>query len=128
MAGRHTEVQFAYVLLQILKESQLKQVKMSTDLEHYAPLITQNLDFATMGVYLLKHGVVSVIQYDHFCKALQSGSSTNGEVMHQVMPRILRKARKFYRALRDYVNDKNQDAHPSNNELFDQLPKNFVSV
>ena len=102
--------------------------KMSTDPKQYAPLITQNLDFATTEVYLLKHGVLSVVEYDRLRKALQSGSSTNGEVVHQILPRILKKAREFYRALRDHVNDQPEDVHPSNSELFYQLPENFVSI
>ena len=101
---------------------------MSTDPKHYAPLITQNLDFATMDVYLLKRGVLSVVEYNRFRKAIQSGLSTNGDVIHEILPRILKKAREFYRALREHVNDKNQDVHPSNKELFDKLPENFVSV
>ena len=101
---------------------------MSTDPKHYAPLIAQNLDFATTDVYLLKHGVLSVVEYDRLRKALQSGSSTNGDVVHQILPRILKEPRDFYRALRDHVNDKPEDVHPSNSELFRQLPENFVSA
>ena len=101
---------------------------MSTDLKQYAPLITQKLDFATAVVYLLKHGVLSVVEYDCFRKALQSGSSTNSNVVHQILPNILKKGREFYRALRECVNDKSEDVHPSNKELFYQLPENFVSA
>lgn len=101
---------------------------MSTDPKQYALLITQNLDFATTDVYLLKYGILSVVEYDRFRKALQSGTSTNDDVVCQILPKILIKARYFYRALCEYVNDKNQDVHPSNNELFCQLPENFVSA
>ena len=101
---------------------------MSKNPKQYAPLIVRNLDFRTMDVYLLKHRVLSVVEYDHVCKALQSGASTNDDVVHLLLPRILERGREFYQALRDYVNDKNQDVQSSNKELFDQLPKNFVSA
>ena len=98
---------------------------MSTD---YAPLITQNLDFTTADVYLLKHKVLSVVEYDRFRRALQSGSSSNGDLVRLMLPRILERAREFYRALRDFVNDKTEDIHSSNIDLFRQLPENFVSA
>ena len=128
MAGRQTAVQFEYVLLQILKEPQIQQVKMSTDPKYYAPLIIQNLDFETTGVYLLQRGVLSVVDYYHFRKALRSGALTNSDVLDQLLQKILEKPQEFYQALRDYVIDKGQDVHPSNKELFDKLPENFVSV
>ena len=101
---------------------------MSTDPKHYAPLIVQNLDFETTGVYLLQKGVLSVVDYDRFRKALQSGALTNSDVVDQLLHKILKNPREFYRALRGYVTDKGQDGQPSNKELFDKLPENFVSV
>ena len=99
---------------------------MSTDVKHYAPLITKKLDYATIDVYLIKHGVLSAVEYDRFRKNLQT--STNGDVVHLILPRILEKAREFYRALREHVTDKSEDVQPSNKELFYQLPQNFVSA
>ena len=62
---------------------------MSTDLKHYAPLIVQNLDFETTGVYLLQQGVLSVVDYDHFRKALQNDALTNSDVVDQLSHKIL---------------------------------------
>ena len=101
---------------------------MSTDPKHYAPLIVQYLDYETTGVYLLQQGVLSVVDYDRFRKALQSAALTNSDVVDQLLQYILKKPREFYRALRGYVIDKGQDGQPSNKELFDKLPENFVSV
>ena len=101
---------------------------MSADVKQYAPVITEKLNFESADVYLLKHGVIEVVEYDRFRKALQSGSLTNCDLVRQLLPRVCERAREFYRALRDYVNDKQQDAHPTNKELFCQLPYNFVSV
>ena len=101
---------------------------MSTDLKQYVPLIIQNLDFATTAVYLLKHGILSVVEYDLFRIALLSDSSINGNVIHKILPRIFERPREFYRALREHVNDKPEDVHPSNRELFYRLPGNFVST
>ena len=101
---------------------------MSTDPKHYAALILQNLDFQSTGVYLLQRGVLSVVDYDRFNKALQSGALTNGDVIQQILPKILKKSRDFYKALRDHVSNKTQDVHPSNTELYYQLPENFVSA
>ena len=94
----------------------------------YKPLIIQNLDFATTAVYLLKHGFLSEEEYYHSWKALQSGSLTNGNVIYHILPRILIRPREFYRALREYVNDKPECVHSSNEELFYRLPENFVST
>ena len=58
---------------------------MSRDLKHYAPLIVQYLDFETIGVYLLQQGVLSVVDYDRFHKALQSGALTNSDVVDQLL-------------------------------------------
>ena len=101
---------------------------MSIDVRKYAPIITEKLDFASTDTYLLKHGVISVADYDGCCKALQSGSTTNAILVRQMLSKILGKPREFYRALRDHVNGKFEDVHPSNNELFYSLPVNFVSV
>ena len=101
---------------------------MSTDPKKYAALITQNLHYETIDVYLLQRGVLSVVEYDRLRKALQSGSLTNSDVVHQILPRILKKPRDFYRALRDHVNDKPEDVHPSNDDLFYHLPESFVST
>ena len=101
---------------------------MSTDPKHYAPLIIRNLDFETTGVYLLQKGVLSVVDYDRYRRALQSGALTNRDVVDQLLQKILKKPREFYRALHAYVIDQGQDGQPSNKELFDKLPENFVSV
>ena len=101
---------------------------MSADVKQYAPVIVEKLNFESADVFLLKHGVISVLEYEKFHRALQSGSLTNLDVVRQLLPRIFEKAREFYRALRDYVKDKQQDAHPTNKELLYQLPDNFVSV
>ena len=101
---------------------------MSADVKQCAPVITEKLNFESVDVYLLKHEVISVTEYDRFRKALQSGSLSDGDLVRQLLPNIFKRAREFYRALRDYVNDKHQDVHPTNKELFYQLPDNFVSI
>ena len=101
---------------------------MSADVKHYAPAITQYLDFATADVYLLKHGVLSLLEHGRFSKALQTGSSTNSDLVRNLLPRIFERAREFYRALRDFVDEKTEDVHSSNIVLFRKLPENFVSA
>ena len=99
---------------------------MSGDVNQYAHIIKEKLDFATVNAYLLKHGVITTSEYIY--KSLQNGSITNSDLVSQLLPKISRKPREFYRALREHVNDKSQDVHPSNLELYHQLPESFVSV
>lgn len=101
---------------------------MSGDVKLYAPFITEKLDFATVDVYLLRHGVVSTAEYDSYCRALQNGNVTNSDLVRQLLPKLIGKPREFYRALRDHVNNESEDVHPSNLELFFQLPESFVSI
>ena len=101
---------------------------MSAEVNHYAPIIAEKFDFSSADVYLLKYGVILVVEFDRFRRALQSGSLTNGDLIRQLLIRISDKPREFYRALRDCVNDNPEVVHPSNKELFHQLPENFVSV
>jgi len=100
---------------------------MSTSPEQFAPAITERLDYATIDVYLLKHGIVSVSEFDSFQQALRHGSLTNTALVRKLLPKIFAKPRDFYRALREHVND-NQNVHTGNKELFQKLPRKFVSV
>lgn len=101
---------------------------MSKDVKHYAPLITEKLDYATVDVYLIKHEIVTVAEFESFRKALQNGSSTNGDLVRKLLVKIFEKPREFYKALREHVNDKSQNVHAGNKELFYQLPDSFVST
>ena len=101
---------------------------MSKDVKQYAPIITEKLDFATVDVFLLSHGVLSVTEYDSYRRALQNGNVTNGDLVRQLLPTLIGKPREFYRALRDHVNNESQDVHAGNLELYHRLPENFVSV
>ena len=95
--------------------------------EHHAATIIQRFDYSTADAYLLKHGVLTVGEFDSFRKALQNGSSTNTDLVRRLFPKISEKPREFYRALRESVSDQSQNVHPGNKELFHHLPKNFVS-
>ena len=93
----------------------------------FAPVITDRLDYATADVYLLKHGVLTVTEFESFRRALQNGSFTNGDLVRKLLKNIFDKPREFYRALREHVND-DQNVHAGNKELLHMLPENFVSV
>ena len=99
---------------------------MSVDVQHFAPAITKQLDLETAGAHLVKHGVFTVAEYGSIQKALRNGPFTNEDLASQLLPKINKKPREFYRALREYTSG--QDGNDSNKELFRLLPENFVSV
>jgi len=98
---------------------------MSTNVEQFAPAITEKLEYATIDVYLLKHGIISTSEYGSFQQAFQHGS-TNSDLVRKLLTKILANPRNFYHALHEHVSDK-QNVHASHMELFSMLPKNFVS-
>ena len=100
---------------------------MSTDVKHFVPEIAERLDYATVDIYLLQKEVITASEFDSFQKALQNGTSTNGDLIRKLLPRILEKPREFYRALRQHIQD-NHNVHAGNKELFKKLPENFVSL
>ena len=97
---------------------------MSDSPEQYAPSITERLDYATIDVYLLRHKIVSLSEFESFQQALQHGSLTNEALVRKLLPKILAKPRNFYRALREYV-DQNPNVHTGNRDLFLKLPQNL---
>lgn len=61
---------------------------MPGDVEKNAPIITEKLDFATIDVYLIRHGVVSVIESETYHRALQSGNVNNSDLVRQLLPKL----------------------------------------
>jgi len=94
--------------------------------QEFVPKITEKLDFTAAGTYLAKHGVISPQDCSIYNQQLLSRSSTNADVMHKVLPKILQSPREFYRALRESVSQ--QHVNFENKKLFELLPKNFVSL
>ena len=99
---------------------------MSTNVNKFVLDIAEKLDYATADIYLLQQGVLTAEEFASFQKALQNGSLINGDVVRKLLPRILKKPREFYRALRQHVQH-NHNVHAGNMELFHMLPEYFVS-
>lgn len=99
---------------------------MSEDLQQYAPLIVERLDFTACDVYFYKYGIITHSEYESSLKAVNSGHSNNRDLVSWLLTKTFGKSREFYRALREYVTT-SQHVHAGNKELFELLPTNFVS-
>jgi len=93
----------------------------------FAPQLTEHLDFSAISPYLIKYSVISKEESTNYFSQLCNGSSTNAVVMNKVLHKIEQHPRHFYRALRESVNDHNQNCHLGNKFVFSLLPKHFVS-
>ena len=92
----------------------------------FVPQIAENLDFTAVGLYLAKCEIITIEECSSYHQQLLSGNSTNGDVMHKILPKINQNPRQFYRALRESVSDKGKSIHTGNKALFEQLPQDFV--